>query len=48
MSNYQGKPVTVVRNAQQGDPNFDGSKAQVIIKNADGSQNTVLKTDVQT
>ena len=41
---YQGKTVTVVRTAVQGDPSFDANKDQVIIKNADGSQATVLRS----
>jgi len=46
MSKYQGKVVTVVRDAKQGDPSFDANKDQVIVKNADGSQSTVLRSDV--
>ena len=43
---YQGKPVTVLRTAVKGDPNFDATKDQIIITNADGSQSTVLRSDV--
>lgn len=46
MSKYHGKPVTLVRDAKQGDPSFDAAKDQVIIKNADGTQSTVLRSDV--
>ena len=46
MAHYQGKPVTAVRDAKQGDPGFDATKDQVIIKNADGTQSTVLRSDV--
>lgn len=42
---YQGKTVTVVRDAKQGDPNFDATKGpQAIVTNADGSQSTVLRS----
>ena len=44
---YQGKTVTVVRKAQQGDQGFDAAKDQSLIRNADGSQTTVLTTDVK-
>jgi hypothetical protein len=47
MSTYQGKPVTVVRDAKAGDPAFDASKDQVIVTNANGTQSTVLRTDVK-
>ena len=38
---YQGKPVTVVRDAKAGDPKFVANTDQVIVTNADGSQDTV-------
>lgn len=44
---YQGKTVTVVRDAKEGDPNFDQSKDQVIIRNEDGTEQTVLRSDVK-
>ena len=48
MSNtYQGKPVTVVRDAKAGDPSFDDAKDQIIVRNADGTQQTVLRSDVK-
>ena len=46
MPKVNGQPVTVVRDAKQGDPSFDANKDQVIVKNADGSQSTVLRSDV--
>lgn len=44
---YKGKPVTQVRDAKEGDPNYDATKDQVIIKNADNSLSTVLRVDVR-
>jgi hypothetical protein len=43
---YQGKPVTNVRTAHAGDPGFDASKDQVVIRCGDGSEKTVLRTEV--
>ena len=46
-SNYQGKTVTVVRPAKQGDPDFKPAAIeQVIVKLADGSEKTVPKAEV--
>jgi hypothetical protein len=44
---FQGKAVTIVRPAQQGDAGFDASKDQVLVRNADGSQTVVLRADVK-
>jgi hypothetical protein len=46
MSTYQGKPVTVVRDAKQGDPGWDATKDMVIIQIAGNTQSTVLRADV--
>ena len=49
MPQYQGKNVTVVRDAKQGDQGFDASKgAQSLIKLEDGAQKVVLKSEVKT
>jgi hypothetical protein len=43
-----GKDVKVLRDAKAGDPNFDADKGpQVIVENADGSESTVLRSDVK-
>jgi hypothetical protein len=47
MSSYQSNPVTVTRTAKNGDPGYDQNKDQVIIKMADSSEKTVLRTDVK-
>lgn len=47
-STVNGKPVTHVRDAKEGDPGYDDSKDQVVVRNADGSESTVLRTDVKT
>ena len=47
MSTYQGKPVTVVRPARKGDPDFDEEIQQVVVKLADGTEKTVARRDVQ-
>ena len=44
---YQNKPVTVERTAKQGDPNFVAGSDQVIIRNANGQEQTVPRTDVK-
>jgi hypothetical protein len=44
---YQGSPATVLRDAKQGDPNFDASKDQVVIKDSTGAEQTVLRSDVK-
>ena len=49
MPMYQGKKVTVVRPAKQGDPGFDGAataKPQQVIKLADGTEKTVPASEV--
>lgn len=46
MSKYQGKNVSVVRKAQQGDQGFDASKDQTLIRLEDGSQKVVPSNDV--
>jgi hypothetical protein len=44
---YQGKSVTVVRPARQGDPDFKpGAIEQVIVKLADNTEKTVPKAEV--
>ncbi len=42
---YQGKTVTVLRDAKAGDSGFDAAKDQIVI-NVDGADKTVLRTDV--
>ena len=44
---YQGKPTTVVRDAKKGDPSFDEKKDQVIIRDENGDEHTVLRSDVK-
>jgi hypothetical protein len=48
MSTYQGKEVTVVRPARQGDEGFknDGTE-QVVIKGDDGQEKAVPKDQVK-
>jgi hypothetical protein len=43
---YQGKKVTVVRKAQQGDQGFDAAKPKSVIQLPDGSQKTVPEAEV--
>jgi hypothetical protein len=47
VTTYQGKPVTVVRPARKGDPDFDEEIQQVIVELEDGSEKTVARKDVQ-
>ena len=48
MSKYQNQDVTVVRDAKEGDAGFDADKgAQVVIRMPDGSEKTVLKSEVK-
>lgn len=47
-STVNGKPVTDQRDAKQGDPHFDAKKDQVVVTYEDGSEATVLRTDVKT
>lgn len=42
-----GKPVTNVRDAREGDKDFDANKDQVVVTNADDSESTVLRSDVK-
>ena len=42
-----GKPVTFVRDARQGDPGFDKNLDQIIVRNADGTESTVLRTELK-
>lgn len=42
-----GKPVTNVRDAKEGDKDYDANKDQVVVTNADGSESTVLRSDVK-
>jgi len=43
---YQGKTVTIVRDARAGDAGFDKTKNQVWIHNADGTENIALRAAV--
>jgi hypothetical protein len=43
---YQGKQVTVVRAAKQGDQGFDPAKPKSVIQLPDGSEKTVPTTEV--
>lgn len=43
---YQGKPVTVVRDAQQGDQGFDQSQDQVLIRLDNGTEKVVQRGEV--
>lgn len=43
---YNGQNVKVLRSAKQGDPDYDASEDQVIIELADGTEKTVLRSDV--
>lgn len=45
---YQGKTVTVVRDARSGDSGFDNTNPsdQLLIKLEDGSQRVVKRTEV--
>jgi len=43
---YQGKQVTIVRPAKQGDAGFDAAKPKSVIKLPDGSEKTVATTEV--
>jgi len=47
MSTYQGKPVTVVRPARKGDPDFDEEVQQLVVKLEDGTEKTVPRREVQ-
>ena len=46
-STYQGKPVTIVRPARKGDPEFDEEIQQLVVKLEDGTEQTVPRKDVQ-
>lgn len=46
MSTYQGKPVTVVRPAREGDEGFDEEIQQLVVKLEDGTEKTVARKDV--
>lgn len=49
-STYHGKTVTVVRDAVSGDPGFkgDGKNDQSIITLDDGTEHTVLNSEIET
>ena len=47
MSTYQGNPVTVVRPARQGDPDYDKEIQQLVVQLEDGTEKTVARKDVQ-
>lgn len=43
---YQGKDVSVVRDARNGDPDYHPDKDQVVIRLEDGTVKTVARSDV--
>jgi len=43
---YQGKEVTAVRPAKQGDKDFDPAKPKSVIAMPDGTQKTVPETEI--
>lgn len=43
---YEGKTVTVVRDAQPGDPGFDATEKQSIVRFEDGTEQAVLSKDI--
>lgn len=48
---WQGQDIEIVKPAQQGDAGFDPILAigsQVIVKFSDGSEKTVLRSDIET
>jgi hypothetical protein len=48
MATYQGKKVTVIRTAKQGDQGFTaGSSEQVVIRGEDGKEIAVPKKEVE-
>ncbi len=44
---YQGKDVTVLRDAKQGDKGFDQNKDQVWVRNLDGTENVAPRNEVK-
>ncbi len=49
MSQWKGQPIQSMRDAHRGDPQFDPEKGQqVVITLKDGTQRTVLRSEVQT
>ncbi len=49
MSQWKGQPIQSMREAHQGDPGFDQAKGQqVVIRLQDGTEKTVLRSEVQT
>ncbi len=44
---YQGKPVTLVRDAKTGDKGFDPKLDQVWIRNADGTEQVAPRAEVK-
>jgi hypothetical protein len=44
---YQGKKVTVVRSAKQGDKDFDPAQPKSVIAMPDGTQKTVPEAEVE-
>lgn len=46
MATYQGKPVTVMRQARQDDDGYEDGEDQVVIKLEDGTQQVVARADV--
>lgn len=47
MKTYQGKNVTVVRDARAGDPDYAKGSDQVIVRLEDGTEKTVARADVK-
>jgi len=46
MPMYQGKKVTIVRPAKQGDKDFDQNTPKSVIKLPDGTEKTVPEAEV--
>jgi len=47
MSKYQGKDVTILRDAKQGDAGYDSNKDHVWVRNTDGSENVAPRSEVK-
>jgi hypothetical protein len=46
MAMYQGKQVTIVRPAKQGDAGFDAAKPKQVIRLPDGTEKTVAASEL--
>jgi len=44
---YQGKKVTVVRQAKQGDKDFDPATPKSVVKLPDGTEKTVPASEIE-